>query len=85
MKKFVIIMVMVGFIFSCKGPITGHEYSKEDIIKILKFIGVSAERIMKYKKGEITLDELKVSRERVKKALDYLRSLKEEADNKTSE
>lgn len=82
MRKILSILLILGFLAACKGPITGHDYTKEEILKDLKFVGESAKRIDKYRKGNFTSEDIKVSKQRLKKAIEYLDNLKKEAKRK---
>jgi len=55
----------------CKGVLTGHNYTAEEISQISKFLSVSEERIKLYKDGDITIEELGVSADRMRQAMEF--------------
>ena len=65
------VLVLTSFI-GCKGPITGKEYTSEDITKISKFLAVSEDRVIEYKNGNITIEELGVSADRLRQAIEFV-------------
>ena len=73
MKKYLLLALMLTALTltGCKGVLTGHNYTSEEISQISKFLSVSEERIKLYKDGDITIEELGVSADRMRQAMEF--------------
>lgn len=80
MKKIVFMLLLTSAICfilaSCKGVITGHEYTKDEVVEVAKFLNTSKDRMEKYLSGDITLEDLNVSKERAKEAFLYIKKVR---------
>lgn len=78
MKKLAIALIIatIGLV-GCKGFITGHEYTANEFVEVAKFLNVSKERLAKYANGDITLEDLNISKDRLEKAVDYVKHFKD--------
>jgi len=66
--------ILLVLISGCKGVITGRDYNTEEIAKISKFLSVSKDRLEAYKNGDITIEELGVSADRLRQAVEYVKN-----------
>lgn len=73
MKKYLLLtLTLTALLSGCKGVLTGHEYTSEEIGKISKFLSVSQDRFEMYKNGDITIEELGVSADRMRQAIEFV-------------
>lgn len=79
MKKAIIMLIasIVVTLSGCTGWFTGHEYSAGEFIEVAKFLNVSKDRLKKYTDGDITLEDLNVSKKRLEEAYDYVKHFKD--------
>ena len=77
MKALLALLTLLLFLSGCKGIITGKEYTSEEITKVADYLSVSEERLKAYKDGNISIQELGVSADRLRQAIEYI---KEEDD-----
>jgi len=90
MRKIFLLLVMLLFIvslsfLSCRGPITGHEYTRDEISRILNFAAQSLQHIEKYQNGNFTEEDLAITEKRLEDALNYIKQLKRDYKNKHKE
>jgi len=71
MKHLLALLTLLLLLSGCKGPITGREYNTEEIMKVSEFLAVSEDRLQAYLDGNITIEELGVSADRVRQAIEY--------------
>jgi len=71
MYKLTVIALLLISLVGCKGPISGHDYTQEEITQVAAFLAVSEERVKLYKDGNITIEELGVSADRMRQAIEY--------------
>lgn len=74
MKQIGVVMAMIFAFSGCRGLISGNDYNATEIINVASFLGVSASRIEKFSQGQITFEDLNVSKERFIKAYQYAKS-----------
>ena len=70
------LLTLLAFLSGCKGYISGYDYSKltgEEVTKVAEFLSVSKERLDAYADGNITVEELGVSVDRVRQAIEYVK------------
>lgn len=76
MKKYLVLALMLTILTltsGCKGVLTGHEYTSEEIGEISQFLSVSKNRLEMYKNGDITIEELGVSADRLREATEFIK------------
>lgn len=78
MKKLAILL-FIGILglAGCRGIFTGHNYTADEVIQVAKFLNISRTRVQKYMRGDITLEDLNVSKDRLKQALDYVKHFRD--------
>jgi len=67
-----LVLGAVLVVSGCKGPLSGKEYTSEEITGIAEYLSVSKERIEAYRDGNITIQELGVSADRIRQAIEYV-------------
>jgi len=74
MKKYLALVLILTALLStgCKGVLTGHNYTSEEIGQISQFLSVSQDRLEMYKNGDITIEELGVSADRMRQAVEFI-------------
>lgn len=78
MKKIIIFLLIATLgLVGCKGLFTGHNYTTKEIAQVAIFLNVSEERLAKYANGDITLEDLNISKDRLEKAVDYVRHFRD--------
>ncbi|WP_172128760.1 hypothetical protein [Campylobacter sp. RM16192] len=80
MKKIIFMVLVVVVMSGCKGIITGHQYTSEEISDIAKFSSESAKRVRfaLKKPKDINSTEVAKSFERIKKIKEKVKGLKSE-------
>lgn len=73
MKYLISALILTALLSGCKGPLTGRDYNAEEIAKISKFLSVSKDRLEAYKNGDITIEELGVTADRLRQAVEYVK------------
>ena len=68
-----LVVVAVLALLGCKGPLSGKEYTSEEITGIAEYLSVSKERIEAYRDGNITIQELGVSSDRIRQAVAFVK------------
>jgi len=76
MYKLIATALVLISLVGCKGPITGHNYTQKEIMQMSSFLAVSQERLKAYKNGNITIEELGVSADRMRQAIEYAQKRK---------
>ena len=70
------LLTLLLLLSGCNGYISGYDYSKltgEEVTKVADFLSVSKERLDAYADGNITIEELGVSVDRVRQAIEYVK------------
>lgn len=73
MKQALALLTLLAILSGCKGPITGRDYNTEEIMKISEFLAVSEDRLKAYNDGNITIEELGVTADRLRQATEYVK------------
>lgn len=73
MKRLLALLTLLAFLSGCEGPITGRDYNTEEIMKVSQFLAVSEDRLQSYLDGNITIEELGVSADRLRQAVEYVK------------
>ena len=73
MKQALALLTLLAFLSGCEGPTTGRDYNTEEIMKVSQFLAVSEDRLQSYLDGNITIEELGVSADRLRQAVEYVK------------